>query len=92
MILFQSRDIAHRIVKALRKSGIHSTTMYPSILLLPNSFETCIRTSIRKATIGVRRRRCVKQVGRFWGNEVTSSNRKPTPREFRGDPGGARSA
>jgi len=29
MILFQSRDMAYRIVKALRKSCINSTSIYP---------------------------------------------------------------
>jgi hypothetical protein len=61
VILFQPRDIDHRLVKALRKFCINSTRMYPQAFWLhPKSLQTCIRTSIGKATIGVLGRRCVE--------------------------------
>jgi hypothetical protein len=60
VILFQSRDIDHRIVKALRKFCINSTSIYPEHSAPPEFFQTWMGTSIGKATIGVRRRRCVE--------------------------------
>jgi hypothetical protein len=38
MILFQSRDIDHRLVKALRKFCINSTSMYPEHSATPEVF------------------------------------------------------
>jgi hypothetical protein len=40
MILFQSRDMAYRIVKAPRKSCINSTTTYPEQFSPPEFFRT----------------------------------------------------
>jgi hypothetical protein len=60
MILFQPRDIVYRIVQALRKSCINSTSIYPEHSAPPEFFKLCIGISIEKATIGVRRRRCAE--------------------------------
>ncbi len=40
MILFQSRDMTYRIVKALRKSCINSTSIYPERSSPPEFFRT----------------------------------------------------
>ena len=60
MIVFQSRDMAYRSVKALRKSCINSTSIYPEHSAPPVVFTTYIRTSFGKATIGLRWRRCAE--------------------------------
>jgi hypothetical protein len=45
MILFQPRDIDHRLVKALRKFCINSTSMYPEHSATPEVF-TNLRSDI----------------------------------------------
>jgi hypothetical protein len=60
MILFQSRDIDYRIVKALRKLCINSTSIYSEHFAPPAFFQPGWGTSIGKATIGVRGRRCAE--------------------------------
>jgi hypothetical protein len=46
MILFESRDIDDRLVKALRKFGINSTGIYPQHSAPPEVLENSIRTSM----------------------------------------------
>jgi len=52
MILFQTRDIDHRIVKALRKFCINSTSIYPEHSAPPEFFQTWMGDIHGKATIG----------------------------------------
>jgi hypothetical protein len=61
MILFQPRDIDNRIVKALRKLGINSTSIYPEHPA-PHEFfqKPGWETSIGKATIVVCWCRCAE--------------------------------
>ena len=60
MLLFESRDMAYRIVKALRKFCINSTRIYLEHAAPPKGPQTQMGQSIKEASIGVRRCRCAE--------------------------------
>jgi hypothetical protein len=87
MILFQPRDIDHRLVKALRKFCINSTRMYPKQSGYSRSrYKPAfghLSGRLPSACAGVV---ALKQVDRFWGKLISYFEQKPDGATCRGVP------